>query len=386
MGLAGGPRVLVLALQRPQAALVGSHAIVSVLVGSVALRRAASPSVTVEGTPFAAALDHDPHLVAGRRALTAAEMSSGSRTGWSGDLHDQVALRAGRRGRRAAARSRRRPPRRRRPRGRSRRRGTRARRRAPFSSAGTTRLMASTGTAKPTPVLALPPPVRIWELTPITRPSPSSSGPPELPGLIAASVWTAPEIEKPFGAWIVRPSAEMMPVVTVPSSPNGLPIAIAGSPGRSSSDAPSWSGCSSPSTSLGSTLSSARSTDGSVPSSSRVDRLAVLAEAHAELVGAVDDVLVGDDRGPRRRSRSPSRTRPGRRPGTAARRGRSWPGRRPRRARRARRSRRRWPARCAARRGRRRAWRCRRWLGRRRRRRPRSRARRRRRRRRPRRR
>ena len=29
---------------------------------------------------------------------------------------------------------------------------------------------------------------------PITRPSPSTSGPPELPGLIAASVWIAPEI------------------------------------------------------------------------------------------------------------------------------------------------------------------------------------------------
>jgi hypothetical protein len=29
---------------------------------------------------------------------------------------------------------------------------------------------------------------------PITRPSPSTSGPPELPGLIAASVWNAPEM------------------------------------------------------------------------------------------------------------------------------------------------------------------------------------------------
>ena len=56
----------------------------------------------------------------------------------------------------------------------------------------------------------------ICELTPITRPSASSSGPPELPGLIAASVCTAPEIEKPLGAWILRSSAEMMPLVTVP--------------------------------------------------------------------------------------------------------------------------------------------------------------------------
>ena len=33
------------------------------------------------------------------------------------------------------------------------------------------------------------PPVAICELMPITRPAASSSGPPELPGLIAASVW-----------------------------------------------------------------------------------------------------------------------------------------------------------------------------------------------------
>ena len=92
--------------------------------------------------------------------------------------------------------------------------------------------MASTGTAKPTPEFwSLPPLVWICELTPITRPLASSSGPPELPGLIAASVCTAPEIEKPLGAVIVRPSAETMPLVTVPSSPNGLPMAIAGSPG-----------------------------------------------------------------------------------------------------------------------------------------------------------
>jgi hypothetical protein len=131
--------------------------------------------------------------------------------------------------------------------------------------------------------LALPPPVRICELTPITRPSSSSSGPPELPGLIAASVWIAPEIEKPLGAWMVRPSAETMPLVTVPSSPNGLPMAIAGSPGLRSSEAPSSSG-------------SSREVDRRVVAEQLgLDRLAVLAEAHAELVGAAHHVLVGDD-------------------------------------------------------------------------------------------
>ena len=71
---------------------------------------------------------------------------------------------------------------------------------------------------------------RIWELIPITLPSASISGPPELPGLIAASVWITWEMEKPLGAWIWRCSAETMPLVTVRSSPNGLPIATTGSP------------------------------------------------------------------------------------------------------------------------------------------------------------
>ena len=87
------------------------------------------------------------------------------------------------------------------------------------------------GTAKPMPTLpSLPPPVWIWELIPITLPSASISGPPELPGLIAASVWITCEIEKPLGAWIWRCRAETMPAVTVRSSPKGLPIATTGSP------------------------------------------------------------------------------------------------------------------------------------------------------------
>ena len=53
-----------------------------------------------------------------------------------------------------------------------------------------------TGTAKPMPTFPPPlPPVAICELIPITRPVASISGPPELPGLIAASVWMTLEIE-----------------------------------------------------------------------------------------------------------------------------------------------------------------------------------------------
>ena len=76
------------------------------------------------------------------------------------------------------------------------------------------------------------PPVLLWicVLIPITRPSASSSGPPELPLLIAASVWIAPSRPKLAGDWIVRSSALTIPLVTVPARPNGLPIAITGSP------------------------------------------------------------------------------------------------------------------------------------------------------------
>jgi hypothetical protein len=52
---------------------------------------------------------------------------------------------------------------------------------------GTTRLIRSTGIAKPMPADD-PEPEMIAVLTPISRPELSISGPPELPGLIAASV------------------------------------------------------------------------------------------------------------------------------------------------------------------------------------------------------
>ena len=57
----------------------------------------------------------------------------------------------------------------------------------PFAEATTTFTML-TGIAKPMPC---EPPERekIAVLTPISRPARSTSAPPELPGLIAASVW-----------------------------------------------------------------------------------------------------------------------------------------------------------------------------------------------------
>ena len=64
-------------------------------------------------------------------------------------------------------------------------------------------------------------------LTPISRPAESSSGPPELPGLIAVSVWITFEISRPLLVGSRRLSALMMPLVSDWSSPNGLPIANA---------------------------------------------------------------------------------------------------------------------------------------------------------------
>jgi hypothetical protein len=85
------------------------------------------------------------------------------------------------------------------------------------------------GMAKPMPTLPasapLELPVWICELTPITWPSALRSAPPELPGFRAASVWMAPEMVAPSGAWRLRCRAETIPVVSVWSRPNGLPIA-----------------------------------------------------------------------------------------------------------------------------------------------------------------
>ena len=72
---------------------------------------------------------------------------------------------------------------------------------------------------------------------PISSPSAFSSGPPELPGLIEASVcrkpWNTRSSERSE-----RSTAESTPVVTVFESPKGLPIAITGSPTRRSDEAP----------------------------------------------------------------------------------------------------------------------------------------------------
>ena len=88
-----------------------------------------------------------------------------------------------------------------------------------------------------------------------------NSGPPELPRLMAASVW----MKSSYGPCrMSRPRALTMPAVTEPPSPNGLPIASTQSPTRSASLSPNGTNLSGLSLS---TLSSARSTRSSLPTS-----------------------------------------------------------------------------------------------------------------------
>ncbi len=67
---------------------------------------------------------------------------------------------------------------------------------------------------------------------PITRPFASSSGPPELPCVIGASVWIASISWNcaAVSAAIDRPTAETTPTASEFSFPSGLPIAATGSP------------------------------------------------------------------------------------------------------------------------------------------------------------
>ena len=156
--------------------------------------------------------------------------------------------------------------------GASRRRGTRSRPRPCSRSWSMERSARSIGTAKPTPALA-PDCVWICWLSPITRPRASTSGPPELPGLMAASVWIAPAIRKSGSA---TPRRGRSPTRCRPSATGARRTASRWRPRAAPTShvvvcAPSGSGCRSrPS---GSILSSATSASGSKPRISASTRL-----------------------------------------------------------------------------------------------------------------
>ena len=74
---------------------------------------------------------------------------------------------------------------------------------------------------------------------PTTCPARSSSGPPELPGLTAASTWMRPSYRSSVsGSMNVRSRPETTPTVSVPYRPNGLPTTYASLPIRSAPGLP----------------------------------------------------------------------------------------------------------------------------------------------------
>ena len=84
------------------------------------------------------------------------------------------------------------------------------------------------GIAKPIP-FDPPERVKIEVLIPINRPSTSINAPPELPGLIGASVWMKYPCPPPFIP-PDRASPETIPLLTVCPTPKGLPMASVNSP------------------------------------------------------------------------------------------------------------------------------------------------------------
>ena len=110
--------------------------------------------------------------------------------------------------------------------------------------------------------------VAIDDVMPMTRPCASNSGPPELPGLMAASIWmafvTTGDSVFPSPAVVTgRATADTMPVVTVFARPSGLPTAMTALP----TTTPSESANVAAAKSLGGStiLTTARSVDASRP-------------------------------------------------------------------------------------------------------------------------
>ena len=133
---------------------------------------------------------------------------------------------------------------------------------------------------------------------PTTLPSRSTSGPPLLPGLIAASVWIAGYVVVlpwPSSPTLTgRLSALTMPLVTVDSRPNGEPMATTAWPIFSSSDEPIVAGVR-PETS--SAWMTAVSVSTSVPSTVASAVVPSLNETLSEppSAGHLDHVVVGQD-------------------------------------------------------------------------------------------
>ena len=169
----------------------------------------------------------------------------------------------------------------------------------PRSSRGRNSLAVSIGTANAIPTLPVPPspPVSICELIPITRPVASSSGPPELPGLIGASVWITLSMLNPFGRLDLTLERRHDPARQRPVEAERVADRerrIADPDRRSSRRAGADGHCGTP---LMSTFSSARSLSGSCPDDGRrpADVVLELRRSRRSAVRALDHVVVGED-------------------------------------------------------------------------------------------
>src|SRR6185312_10531801 len=122
-----------------------------------------------------------------------------------------------------------------------------------------------------------------------------TSGPPELPGLSAASVWMTSSIRRPERARNERPTAEITPAVTVDSKPSGLPMATTSWPRRNFLESPRRA--------LGrSRTEPARSSAKSVSASSPRERASMTwpSASIRRTSRALDDVAVGEHESIRR--------------------------------------------------------------------------------------
>ncbi len=147
------------------------------------------------------------------------------------------------------------------------------------------------------PAFASPLPPKIAVLMPMSLPKRSTSAPPELPGLIAASVW----MTSTSGYWPCellpnssseRFSAETTPEVTECSRPNGEPMATAVWPDDELVESATLM--------VGSVAGDLHDSDvgvGVAPDQ-LADPLAAARRLHHDRRGVLDDVVVGEDVGP----------------------------------------------------------------------------------------
>ena len=100
-------------------------------------------------------------------------------------------------------------------------------------------------------------------LMPMSSPRELRRGPPELPGLIAASVWIVSRIMYPSSVWRGRARPDTIPVVRVRSKPKGLPMASTFMPTRRFDEEPK--GMVTSALPRGVNFTTARSFSGSMP-------------------------------------------------------------------------------------------------------------------------